>query len=227
MKNASSHAHTHTHANNQVDADGEPVMDFGHIYQSLARLDAGDEEKILLTSSDKRSLLVVSFSDVKRCLDEAFVDIFGRAASSRRAPGSAGVGADRTAGGAGGAGAGGINGAVLHGGRAGAPIAPGVGARGGVGGGAVGIPVATHGGILGGGVVGADGAGLGPHAVGHPHAGGHGHGMAMVMHAQHHQALHHHPHVGMVPMGMPMVGHHGGPPPGPPGTHGRRPMPPY
>ncbi|CAB1110773.1 unnamed protein product [Ectocarpus sp. CCAP 1310/34] len=58
----------------QVDADGEPVMDFGHVYQSLSLLDAGNEEKILLTSRDKRSLLVVSFADVKRCLEEAFAE---------------------------------------------------------------------------------------------------------------------------------------------------------
>lgn len=61
-------------------------MDFGHIYQTLARLDAGEDEKILLTSRDKRSLLVVSFADVKRSLEEAFAEIAGPA------PGAGGTG---------------------------------------------------------------------------------------------------------------------------------------
>lgn len=88
--------------------DGEPVLDFGHMYQTLARLDAGDEEKILLTSKDKRSLLVVSFADVKRCLEEAFSDIAGQAGVSPQKPG---VGANGTNSGVIG------NGGSEHGGR--------------------------------------------------------------------------------------------------------------
>jgi PAB-dependent poly(A)-specific ribonuclease subunit 3 len=41
----------------------------GHVIQCLNKLDVGDSEKILLTSRDKRSILIASYEDVKRCLD--------------------------------------------------------------------------------------------------------------------------------------------------------------
>ncbi len=41
----------------------------GHIIQCLNKLDVGDDERILLTSTDKRSILVASYQDIKRCID--------------------------------------------------------------------------------------------------------------------------------------------------------------
>ncbi|CAM9646860.1 unnamed protein product [Chrysoparadoxa australica] len=60
----------------QVDEKGKAVQDFGHILHSLNKLDAGDTEQILLTSRDQQSILVASFADVKRCLEEAFGEVF-------------------------------------------------------------------------------------------------------------------------------------------------------
>ena len=50
----------------QVDADGAPQLDIGHVLSSLNKLDTGDVEQILLSSRNGKDLLVVSFSDVRK-----------------------------------------------------------------------------------------------------------------------------------------------------------------
>jgi len=60
----------------QVDEEGQPKVDFGHIIHSLNKLDAGDPEKILLASPDQRAILVVSFTELKQCMDRAFADLY-------------------------------------------------------------------------------------------------------------------------------------------------------
>ncbi len=52
-----------------------PVLDMGHILHSLNKLDTGEEESIILTSRDQRNLLIVTFADVKRCLEESFTEL--------------------------------------------------------------------------------------------------------------------------------------------------------
>lgn len=64
----------------QVDESGTPVVDFGHAMQCLNKLDVGDPERILLMSRDEKSIIVVSFQDVKRCLEEAFVELCSESA---------------------------------------------------------------------------------------------------------------------------------------------------
>lgn len=59
----------------QADGSGHPVMDQGHVVTALNKLDAGDEEKMVLSSTDGRTLLVVSFADVARCLERAYSDL--------------------------------------------------------------------------------------------------------------------------------------------------------
>ena len=59
----------------QVDTDGKPVLDFGHIVETLNKLDAGDAENILLTSRDGQSILVASFADLKSCYERAFGEL--------------------------------------------------------------------------------------------------------------------------------------------------------
>ncbi len=58
-----------------MDGDAQPVIDVGHILHSLNKLDAGEEESIILTSRDQRNLLIVTFADVKQCLEEAFSEL--------------------------------------------------------------------------------------------------------------------------------------------------------
>jgi len=57
----------------QTDEQGQPWLDVGHIMTSLNKLDLATDEKILLTST--RSILVVTFADVRKCLDDAFQEL--------------------------------------------------------------------------------------------------------------------------------------------------------
>jgi PAB-dependent poly(A)-specific ribonuclease subunit 3 len=59
----------------QADGAGYPIMDLGHVVTALNKLDAGDPEKIVLASRDGVSVMVVSFSDVARCLESAFHEL--------------------------------------------------------------------------------------------------------------------------------------------------------
>lgn len=59
----------------QADGSGRPVMDAGHVVSSLNKLDAADEEKIVLTSRDGKNVLVVSFADVAWCLEKAYQEL--------------------------------------------------------------------------------------------------------------------------------------------------------
>lgn len=59
----------------QVDAEGRPVVDLGHIIRSLNKLDAGIEEKISLTSRDDQTTFVVSYRELKKQVNAAFADL--------------------------------------------------------------------------------------------------------------------------------------------------------
>jgi PAB-dependent poly(A)-specific ribonuclease subunit 3 len=59
----------------QVDQQGKPVIDLVHVLTCLNKLDAGIDEKVMLVSRDERSCLVVSFKELKACVDNAFSDL--------------------------------------------------------------------------------------------------------------------------------------------------------
>eukprot|EP01117_Protostelium_nocturnum_P017770 TRINITY_DN7291_c0_g1_i1.p1 TRINITY_DN7291_c0_g1~~TRINITY_DN7291_c0_g1_i1.p1 ORF type:complete len:626 (-),score=134.46 TRINITY_DN7291_c0_g1_i1:121-1998(-) len=59
----------------QVYEDGSPVVDYAHVVECLNRLDAGMDEKVVLTSRDEQSVLVVSYKDLKRCVLESFGEL--------------------------------------------------------------------------------------------------------------------------------------------------------
>lgn len=59
----------------QADGAGNPIMDLGHVVTALNKLDAADQEKIVLASRDGKSMLVVSYADVARCLESAFNEL--------------------------------------------------------------------------------------------------------------------------------------------------------
>ena len=59
----------------QADGAGNPVMDLGHVISALNKLDTADEEKIVLASRDGKSLMVVSYADIARCLDSAYNEL--------------------------------------------------------------------------------------------------------------------------------------------------------
>ncbi|GAB4817655.1 hypothetical protein N2152v2_004701 [Parachlorella kessleri] len=84
----------------QVDEEGAPLLDYGLVAEALNKADAGVPEKasthaanlrrtdpwaglqILLLSRDEVSLLVVSYADIKRCIQSSYAELRARAASS-------------------------------------------------------------------------------------------------------------------------------------------------
>lgn len=59
----------------QVTETGAAWIDFSHIVSTLNKLDAGSSERICLTSRDELSILVVSYHDLKACLETAFQEL--------------------------------------------------------------------------------------------------------------------------------------------------------
>ena len=59
----------------QVDENGEAVVDAGHIVNGLNKVDSNHDEKVVLSAPDQSSVLVASFSDVRRCVDESFHEL--------------------------------------------------------------------------------------------------------------------------------------------------------
>ncbi|KAJ2794253.1 PAB-dependent poly(A)-specific ribonuclease subunit 3, partial [Coemansia furcata] len=46
-----------------------------HVVGNLNKLDAGSSEKVMLMSRDEKSCLVVSYEEVKRCVEEAYQEL--------------------------------------------------------------------------------------------------------------------------------------------------------
>lgn len=59
----------------QVDETGRPVTDLSHVLTALNKLDAGIDEKIMLVSRDEQSCLIVSYREIKNCIESAFADL--------------------------------------------------------------------------------------------------------------------------------------------------------
>lgn len=59
----------------QLLPSGAPWVDLAHIVQTLNKLDAGAPENMALHSRDEQSALVVSYADLRNCLESAFSDI--------------------------------------------------------------------------------------------------------------------------------------------------------
>jgi hypothetical protein len=51
------------------------AMDLGRVISSLNKLDAADEEKIVLASLDGKNVLIVSFVDVALRLEKAYQEL--------------------------------------------------------------------------------------------------------------------------------------------------------
>ncbi|TNY17300.1 hypothetical protein DMC30DRAFT_406244 [Rhodotorula diobovata] len=59
----------------QVDETGRPVTDLSHVLTALNKLDAGIDEKLMLVSRDEQSCLIVSYREIKNCVENAFADL--------------------------------------------------------------------------------------------------------------------------------------------------------
>lgn len=73
----------------QVTESGAPMAEWGHVIEALNKADAGVEEKIILLSRDEASMLVVSYGDVRRCLQAAYEEI--RVAAGQSSGGGGGM----------------------------------------------------------------------------------------------------------------------------------------
>ncbi|KAL7066026.1 putative PAB-dependent poly(A)-specific ribonuclease subunit 3 [Cryptosporidium serpentis] len=66
----------------QTDSQGRPIIDMGHIFDALAKVDIGTSETVTLMSSDGSSILLVSFADIKNSIDKSFCEIVAAATTS-------------------------------------------------------------------------------------------------------------------------------------------------
>jgi len=62
----------------QVDENGDPILNLAHVLSCLNKLDAGHPEKIMLMSRDELSCIIVSYKDLKRCIEETFAELMRR-----------------------------------------------------------------------------------------------------------------------------------------------------
>ena len=63
------------HVFHSVNESGRPLVDLSHILTNLNKLDAGSEEKLMLTSRDEQSCIIASYRDIKNCIESAFQDL--------------------------------------------------------------------------------------------------------------------------------------------------------
>ena len=68
----------------QVDHDGRPVLDLGHIVTCLNKVDAGIDEKIQLVSRDEQNVFIVTYREVKRGFESAWAEISKASSAARR-----------------------------------------------------------------------------------------------------------------------------------------------
>lgn len=59
----------------QVAADGRPWLDMAHVVSCLNKLDSGSHDKICLMSRDEQSVLVVSYAELRQCLETSFGEL--------------------------------------------------------------------------------------------------------------------------------------------------------
>lgn len=59
----------------QVSENGKPWIDFSHIISSLNKLDAGVEENIQLVSRNGDNVLIVSYAELRKCLENSFTTL--------------------------------------------------------------------------------------------------------------------------------------------------------
>ena len=64
-----------------------PNIDWGHVIHNLNKLDAGSPEKLLLSSRNGESMLLVRFSDLKRCVEISYEELVRKQAEGLGAAG--------------------------------------------------------------------------------------------------------------------------------------------
>ena len=54
--------------------DSHPWLDMSHVVSCLNRLDAGTHEKVCLMSRDEQNVLVVTYHELRQCLEQSFAE---------------------------------------------------------------------------------------------------------------------------------------------------------
>ncbi|RCI16210.1 hypothetical protein L249_1872 [Ophiocordyceps polyrhachis-furcata BCC 54312] len=71
----------------QVDANGRPVLDMGHMIRCLTRLDIGTDDRICLTSRDDNTSFLVSYKELKKQLANSFGELLKASADGGKQQG--------------------------------------------------------------------------------------------------------------------------------------------
>uniref|UniRef100_A0A1B6IQW3 PAN2-PAN3 deadenylation complex subunit PAN3 n=2 Tax=Homalodisca liturata TaxID=320908 RepID=A0A1B6IQW3_9HEMI len=69
----------------QVAEDGRPWLDMAHVVHCLNKLESGSQEKICLMSRDEQSILVVTYAELRHCLEQSFDEISSLATTTKAA----------------------------------------------------------------------------------------------------------------------------------------------
>lgn len=67
----------------QVAEDGRPWLDMAHVVHCLNKLESGSQEKICLMSRDEQSVLVVTYAELRHCLEQSFEELCTAASTSK------------------------------------------------------------------------------------------------------------------------------------------------
>lgn len=59
----------------RVDEHGRPVLDMGHMLNSLNKLDAGSTDRIRLTTRDNQNDFIISYAELKKQLNSSFAEL--------------------------------------------------------------------------------------------------------------------------------------------------------
>jgi len=69
----------------QIDENGNPVVNLSHVLTCLSKLDAGTDERVMLVARDEQSCLVVSYKEIKSCVESAFGELARATAATNNA----------------------------------------------------------------------------------------------------------------------------------------------
>eukprot|EP01130_Rhizamoeba_saxonica_P003364 TRINITY_DN1425_c0_g1_i1.p1 TRINITY_DN1425_c0_g1~~TRINITY_DN1425_c0_g1_i1.p1 ORF type:complete len:348 (+),score=65.24 TRINITY_DN1425_c0_g1_i1:866-1909(+) len=62
----------------QVDENNRPVVDFGHVIETLNKFDVSSKERVKLTSRNEDSMLIVNYEDLNKILEESFNQLLSK-----------------------------------------------------------------------------------------------------------------------------------------------------
>lgn len=62
----------------QIDANGNPVLDMGHMLGCLNKLDVGTEEKITLMTRNEQTVIVVTYREMKNAVESSWSELMRR-----------------------------------------------------------------------------------------------------------------------------------------------------